>query len=117
MSQSTPAQIQSTAATQSKEAALTPDVVRHLAGLARIGLTEDEVVKLTGELGIILASIDKVSEVATPDVPGTSHPIPLTNVYRDDVPGPTLTNAEALAGAPDHDGSRFRVTAILGEEQ
>jgi aspartyl-tRNA(Asn)/glutamyl-tRNA(Gln) amidotransferase subunit C len=96
---------------------LTPDVVRHLAGLSRIALTEDEVVRLTGELGIILASIDKVSEVATADVPGTSHPIPLTNVYRQDVPGVTLTNAEALAGAPDHDGTRFRVTAILGEEQ
>jgi aspartyl-tRNA(Asn)/glutamyl-tRNA(Gln) amidotransferase subunit C len=97
--------------------ALTPEVVRHLAGLARIGLSEDEIIKLTGELGIILASIDKVSEVATADVPGTSHPIPLTNVYRADVPGPTLTTAEALAGAPDHDGTRFRVTAILGEEQ
>jgi aspartyl-tRNA(Asn)/glutamyl-tRNA(Gln) amidotransferase subunit C len=96
---------------------LTPDVVRHLAGLARIALTDDEVTKLTGELGIILDSIDKVSEVATPDVPGTSHPIPLTNVFRADIPGKTLTTEEALAGAPDHDGSRFRVTAILGEEQ
>lgn len=96
---------------------ITPDVVRHLAGLARIALTEDEIVKLTGELGIILHSIDKVSEVATADVPGTSHPIPLQNVFRQDVPGPTLTQAEALAGAPDSDGSRFRVTAILGEEQ
>jgi aspartyl-tRNA(Asn)/glutamyl-tRNA(Gln) amidotransferase subunit C len=99
------------------DAGFTPDVVRHLAGLARIALTDDEIDKLTGELGIILASIDKVSEVATADVPGTSHPIPLTNVFRDDVPGPTLTQAEALAGAPDSDGSRFRVTAILGEEQ
>ncbi len=96
---------------------ITPETVEHLAELARIALTEDEIVKLTGELGIILASIDKVSEVATADVPGTSHPIPLSNVYRPDIPGPTLTNAEALAGAPDHDGSRFRVTAILGEEQ
>ena len=96
---------------------LTPDVVRHLAGLARIALTDDEITKLTGELGIILESIEKVSEVATPDVPGTSHPIPLTNVFRADIPGKTLKTEEALAGAPDHDGSRFRVTAILGEEQ
>jgi aspartyl-tRNA(Asn)/glutamyl-tRNA(Gln) amidotransferase subunit C len=96
---------------------LTPDVVRHLAGLARIALTEAEIEKLTGELGVILDSIDKVSEVATPDVPGTSHPIPLINVFRADIPGKTLTAEEALAGAPDHDGSRFRVTAILGEEQ
>jgi aspartyl-tRNA(Asn)/glutamyl-tRNA(Gln) amidotransferase subunit C len=112
MSQSTPAQGKS-----EQVASLTPDVVRHLAELARIALTDEEVTKLTGELGVILSSIDKVSEVATADVPGTSHPIPLTNVYRDDVPGPTLTTAQALAGAPDHDGSRFRVTAILGEEQ
>jgi len=100
-----------------EESKLTPDVVRHLAGLARIALTDVEVTKLTGELGIILASIDKVSEVATDEVPGTSHPISLVNVYRADVPGVTLTAAEALAGAPDHDGARFRVTAILGEEQ
>jgi len=118
MSQSTPAPAQAEPElSQSKTASLTPEVVRHLAGLARIALTEDEIVKLTGELGIILASIDKVSEVATPDIPGTSHPIPLSNVYRADVPGPTLTTVEALAGAPDHDGTRFRVTAILGEEQ
>ena len=45
------------------------------------------------------------------------HPIPLVNVFRPDVPGPTLTAAEALAGAPEHDGSRFKVSAILGEEQ
>jgi aspartyl-tRNA(Asn)/glutamyl-tRNA(Gln) amidotransferase subunit C len=104
---------------QSQPAAqgITPDVVRHLAGLARIALSEDEIGKLTGELGIILASIDKVSEVATADVPGTSHPIPLENVYRNDTPGPTLSQAEALAGAPDSHEGRFRVTAILGEEQ
>lgn len=96
---------------------LTPDVVRHLAGLARIALTEAEVQKLTGELGTIVDSIAKVSEVAGADVPATSHPIPLRNVFRKDVPGETLTTQQALAGAPDHDGARFRVTAILGEEQ
>ncbi len=96
---------------------ITPDVVRHLAGLARIALTEHEIEKLTGELGTIVDSIAKVSEVAGEDVPATSHPIPLSNVYRPDIPGDTLTTEEALAGAPDHDGARFRVTAILGEEQ
>jgi aspartyl-tRNA(Asn)/glutamyl-tRNA(Gln) amidotransferase subunit C len=96
---------------------ITPETVRHLAGLARIALTDAEIDKLTGELGVIIDSIQKVSEVATPDVPGTSHPIPLHNVFRADIPGETLTTEQALAGAPDHDGSRFRVTAILGEEQ
>jgi aspartyl-tRNA(Asn)/glutamyl-tRNA(Gln) amidotransferase subunit C len=96
---------------------ITTDVVAHLANLARIGLTPDEIEKLTGELAVIIDSIAKVSEVATPDVPATSHPIPLENVFRDDVVGETLTVEQALAGAPDHDGSRFRVSAILGEEQ
>jgi aspartyl-tRNA(Asn)/glutamyl-tRNA(Gln) amidotransferase subunit C len=97
--------------------ALTTDVVAHLADLARIALTPDEITKLTGELGAIVDSVAKVSEVATPDVPATSHPIPLTNVYRGDEPGATLTTEQALAGAPEHDGSRFIVSAILGEEQ
>jgi aspartyl-tRNA(Asn)/glutamyl-tRNA(Gln) amidotransferase subunit C len=97
--------------------AITTDVVAHLAHLARIALTPDEIEKLTGELGAIVDSVAKVSEVAKPDVPATSHPIPLTNVFRPDVPGETLTTEQALSGAPEHDGSRFKVSAILGEEQ
>ena len=96
---------------------ITPDVVTHLASLARIALTDEEIQTLTGELGAIVDSVAKVSEVATPDVPATSHPIPLVNGYRADVPGVTLTTEQALAGAPEHDGSRFQVSAILGEEQ
>lgn len=96
---------------------ITPEQVAHLASLARIALTSDEIESLTSELRSIVDDVAKVSEVATPDVPATSHPIPLENVFRDDVPGETLTTEQALAGAPDHDGSRFRVTAILGEEQ
>jgi aspartyl-tRNA(Asn)/glutamyl-tRNA(Gln) amidotransferase subunit C len=96
---------------------ITSDVVSHLANLARIALTPEEIETLTGELGAIVDSVAKVSEVATPDIPATSHPIPLTNVYRDDVPGVTLTTEQALSGAPEHDGSRFQVSAILGEEQ
>jgi aspartyl/glutamyl-tRNA(Asn/Gln) amidotransferase C subunit len=96
---------------------ITPEVVSHLAHLARIALTEEEIAKLTGELGQIVDSVAKVTAVATPDVPATSHPIPLGTVTRPDVVGETLTAEQALAGAPDHDGSRFKVSAILGEEQ
>jgi aspartyl-tRNA(Asn)/glutamyl-tRNA(Gln) amidotransferase subunit C len=96
---------------------ITPEVVEHLGNLARIALTPDEIQSLTGELGAIVDSVAKVSEVATPDVPATSHPIPLSNVFRDDVIGQTLTTEQALAGAPEHDGARFKVSAILGEEQ
>ncbi len=91
--------------------------VAHLANLARIALTPEELQKLTGELGVIIESIAKVSEVATPDVPATSHPIRLTNVFRPDIPGETLTVEQALSGAPERDGDRFKVSAILGEEQ
>lgn len=98
-------------------AGITPAQVAHLANLARIALTPEEIEKLTVELVTIVEAIAKVSEVAGDDVPATSHPIPMVNVYRADVPGATLTPAQALAGAPDHDGSRFRVSAILGEEQ
>ena len=96
---------------------ITPEVVAHLGNLARSALTPAEIESLTGELGAIVDSVAKVSEVATPDVPSTSHPIPLSNVFRDDVIGQTLTTEQALAGAPEHDGARFKVSAILGEEQ
>jgi aspartyl-tRNA(Asn)/glutamyl-tRNA(Gln) amidotransferase subunit C len=96
---------------------ITPDVVSHLANLARIALTPDEITKLTSELGVIVDSVAKVTEVATPDVPATSHPIPLGTVTRPDVVGPTLTPAEALAGAPEHELDQFKVSSILGEEQ
>lgn len=96
---------------------ITPDQVRHLAGLARIALDEDEVTRLTGELGAIVDAVEKVGAVVSEDVEPTSHPIGLGNVWRVDEVGDTLTTEQALDGAPDHDGSRFRVTAILGEEQ
>lgn len=96
---------------------ITPEVVSHLAHLARIALTDDEIERLTGELGQIVDSVAKVSEVATPDVPATSHPIPLGMVTRPDVPGATLTPEQALAGAPESEAGQFRVTSILGEEQ
>ena len=96
---------------------ITPEVVTHLAHLARIALTDDEIERLTGELGHIVDSVAKVREVATADVPATSHPIPLGMVTRPDVPGATLTPEQALAGAPESDAGQFRVTSILGEEQ
>jgi aspartyl-tRNA(Asn)/glutamyl-tRNA(Gln) amidotransferase subunit C len=91
--------------------------VQHLAGLARIALTPEEVRHLAGELTAIVDAVAAVSRVATPDVPATSHPIPLVNVLRDDVVGVVLTPAQVLSGAPDAEDGRFKVPAILGEEQ
>lgn len=96
---------------------ITPDVVSHLAQLARIALTEDEITRLTGELEQIVESVAKVTAVATPDVPATSHPIPLGMVTREDVVGVTLTTEEALSGAPASEAGQFKVASILGEEQ
>ncbi|SIT73401.1 Asp-tRNA(Asn)/Glu-tRNA(Gln) amidotransferase subunit GatC [Microbacterium sp. RU33B] len=96
---------------------ITPDLVRHLGVLARIQLSEEEVERLTGQLDAIVDNIAKVSEVATPDIVATSHPIPLQNVFRADEVGDMLTLEQALQNAPDAADGRFRVTAILGEEQ
>ena len=96
---------------------ISPDLVRHLGVLARIQLSDEEVERLTGQLAVIVDNIAKVSEVATPDVPATSHPIALENVYRPDSVGDMLTVEQVLQNAPDAADGRFRVTAILGEEQ
>lgn len=96
---------------------ITPELVRHLGVLARIRLDDDEVERLTGQLSVIVDNIAKVSEVATSDVVATSHPIPLENVFREDVVGEMLTVDQVLQNAPDAADDRFRVTAILGEEQ
>ena len=91
--------------------------MRHLGVLARIELSDEEVQSLTGQLDAIVDNIAKVSEVATPDVVATSHPIPLENVFRPDVVQQQLTREQVLQNAPDQADGRFRVTAILGEEQ
>ena len=96
---------------------ISEEQVAHLANLARIALTPAEITSLTSELDQIVDSIAKVQEVATAEVPATSHPVPLQNVFRDDVVGQTLTREQALANAPERTEDRFKVSAILGEEQ
>ncbi len=95
---------------------VTPDLVRHLADLARIELDESEVVRFTEQLGVILDSVAKISSAIDENTPSTSHPIPLTNVFREDVIEPSLSQEQALSGAPDQGQGRFRVAAILDEE-
>lgn len=90
--------------------------VLRLAGLARIDLSDDEVTRLAGELDVIVQAVATVSEVAGPDVPATSHPIPLTNVFREDVPGTTLDRDAILSQAPEAQDDKFAVPQILGEE-
>ncbi len=96
--------------------ALTTAEVARLGELARIRLTEEELVHLAPQLDVILASVARVTEVAGADVPPTSHALPLTNVFRPDVVTESLPAAAALAAAPSVEDGRFRVPRILGEE-
>lgn len=96
---------------------ITVQTVEHLADLARIALTPEEITTLSRELDSILHNIAKVSEVASEDVPATSHPIPINNVTRPDEVADVLTIEQALANAPEAADGMFRVSSILGEEQ
>lgn len=92
------------------------DEVARLAGLARIDLGPEEIEKLAGELDVIVQAVATVSEVAGDDVPATSHPIPLTNVLREDRLGQTLPVEVILAQAPAAEDGQFSVPQILGED-
>ena len=85
--------------------------VAHLARLARIAMTDDELDHLAGQLSVILGA------VAAADIEPTSHAVPLTNVFRVDELQPCLTAEEALAGAPAAEEGRFRVPQILGDPE
>jgi aspartyl-tRNA(Asn)/glutamyl-tRNA(Gln) amidotransferase subunit C len=95
---------------------ITREQVAHLGRLARLSLTEAELDHYSEQLADILGAVARVTEVATPDVPATSHPMPLQNVFRDDVERPSLDRDEVLAAAPDAQDGRFRVPRILDEE-
>jgi aspartyl-tRNA(Asn)/glutamyl-tRNA(Gln) amidotransferase subunit C len=89
--------------------------VEHVAMLARLALTDDEIEQLTGELGAILDYAADVSALDTADVPPTAHPLPLVNVLRPDEVRPGLDRDEVLAEAPAAEDGQFRVPRILGE--
>ncbi|MGV8977284.1 MAG: Asp-tRNA(Asn)/Glu-tRNA(Gln) amidotransferase subunit GatC [Cellulomonas sp.] len=95
---------------------LSSDEVARVAALARIDLTPAEIDRLAGELRVIVDAVASVSQVATADVPATSHPLPLTNVFRADVPEPSLPVADVLAGAPASMDGKFLVPQILEED-
>jgi aspartyl-tRNA(Asn)/glutamyl-tRNA(Gln) amidotransferase subunit C len=95
---------------------ITPDLVRHLASLSRIDVSDSEVELFAGQLGLIVESMTAIKAAVSGDVPATSHPIPMANVFREDVVEPSLTQKQALSAAPDSADGRFRVHAILDEE-
>jgi aspartyl-tRNA(Asn)/glutamyl-tRNA(Gln) amidotransferase subunit C len=95
---------------------LSADQVRHVASLARLALTDDEVEALAPQLSDILGYAAAVGEVAAEDVPPTVHPFPLSNVTRPDERRPSLPRADVLAGAPAVEDDRFAVPRIVAEE-
>ena len=97
-------------------ARLTPDDVVHVARLARLALSDDEVTLFAAQLAAVLDHAADVEALEVDDVPPMIHPWPLRNVLRPDEPGPVLDRDEVLAVAPDADAGQFRVPAILGDE-
>ena len=89
--------------------AITREEVLHVAKLARLALTDEEVERLGGQLDVILEAVGKVSELDLTDVEPTSHPLDVVNVLRADEPRPSLPVEEALGIAPERDGEFFRV--------
>lgn len=96
--------------------ALSEDEVRHVAMLARLALTDDEVHSLAPQLSKIVEFAEKVGEVAAGDVEPTVHPYPLQNVFRADEPGTPLDREELLSQGPEVDQDRFVVPRIVAEE-
>ena len=96
--------------------ALSEAEVRHVARLARLALTDDEVAALAPQLSQILGYAEQVGEVAAEDVEPTVHPFALSNVTRPDERRPSLPREDVLAGAPAVEQDRFAVPRIVAEE-
>ena len=89
-------------------ARITREEVLHVARLARLELSDDEVAKFQEQLSDILEAVSKVSELDLADVPPTAHPLQIANAWADDVARPCLPLDEVFANAPDRDGDYFR---------
>ena len=91
------------------------DDVLNVARLANLSLSNDELATYTSQLGAVLEHAADVEALDLDDVEPTTHPYPLCNVWREDVPGPTIDREEVLAEAPSADQHRFKVPTILGD--
>jgi len=89
--------------------AIEREQLRHVAHLARLELSDEELERLGPQLNDIIAAVSKVSELDLSDVPATSHPLDVVNVWAEDEPRPCLTVEEAFANAPERDGNYFKV--------
>lgn len=94
---------------------LSPEQVRHIARLARLGIEDGEVDRFAGQLSEILDYFERLRQVDTEDVAPTAHTLPLHNVFRDDITAPSMDPEETLANAPHRQDDLFRVRAVLDE--
>jgi len=92
---------------------LTPEEVTHIARLARVGLSEDDVSRFQGQLSQILDYFERLQEVDTENVPPTAHTLAMHNVMREDEPRSSFDKEDILANAPRREGDLFRVRAVL----
>jgi aspartyl-tRNA(Asn)/glutamyl-tRNA(Gln) amidotransferase subunit C len=92
---------------------LTPEEVRHIARLARVGLSEEDVTRFQDQLSQILDYFQRLQEVETENVPPTAHTLAMHNVMRDDEPRPSFDKEDILANAPQREEDHFRVRAVL----
>jgi aspartyl-tRNA(Asn)/glutamyl-tRNA(Gln) amidotransferase subunit C len=90
-------------------AGISKEEVLHVARLARLELTDDEVAKFQGQLSAILEAVSTVSELDLSDVPPTAHPLEIQNAWAEDTPHACLSHEETFANAPDRDGDYFKV--------
>ena len=89
--------------------AITREQVLHVASLAEIDLTEDELERMAEQLTAILDAVGKVSELDLAEVPPTSHPLSVVNAFRSDEPRPSLSRDDVFASAPAREDDLFRV--------
>ena len=92
------------------------DQVRHVALLSRLQFDDEQLVRFAADINNVLAYFDKLNELDTTDVPPTSHALKTQNVFREDVPRPSLSVEQALANAPEHEDGFFKVPPIIQEE-
>ena len=89
--------------------------IAKVASLARIALSPEELRRYADQLGAILEHAERVQQLPTEGIPPTSHPVPMTNAFRDDVVTGSLPLADVLAGAPEAEDGYFRVPPVLGD--
>ena len=94
---------------------LNEDAVRHVAHLARLAVSDEEVAMFSRQLSAVLEYVARLDKLDTRDVPPTAHPLPLSNVLRNDVVGECVTNEVALKNAPDAQAGMFRVPKVLDQ--